>query len=375
MLEHRILAPSLPLLLLVLDGCVAWDVDDHAIVAGSSERAIVAMNGQIPADLGFASQYMDWLRLNALTTNPGAVSSMAQRPLHSSTYNADWLDDAQTSPYLIDQLCDPYARQVMKRVVECALSGSTRVAPAQQVTWFDAESLQSETWQGKLGLCPQWHDGLPSAACLERVSACVLARLNEQGQAISISMRGWQAAGQTLPIGTDELATHTAPDGAFFGTLFDPAQINDISVQVRSCSSAQAKFAYTDTKGQQPVEYVFSLPSPGGSAANATRDAIHDAFLVQSGFSRIVYQQAFACWDPYADPVLASQSGRVCAGLIAGVDCAVTSVGDCSASCSAALDAGDVPFYSQCAGPDLSTWLWPLDVYYSSNAGLPAAAD
>ena len=359
-----IIARPLPLLLLVLAGCMELDVDDDTLATGSAERAIIAMNGQRPSELGFASQYMDWLRLNALTTNSSAVGRMVRHPLHSKVYDSRVGGGVQPGPYLIDQLCDPYARQVMKRVVECALEGSTPEAPAQHLTWRHSALNLPETWYGSIGLCPQWHQGLPDSDCLERVSACVLARLNEQGQAVSISMRGRRDAASTLPVPASETLSHGQPDGAFFGTLFDPAQIDGIRVEVTSCTAQGAVLAYTD----RTQRYSFPLPFHGESPVPEQRDDIHDQFLVQSGFDRTVYRKAFACWDPQASQSMGSQSGRVCTGLVPGVDCAVTSLGKCSSSCTSALDATGVRYYTQCKDAGQQGWQWPLDVYYRYGA-------
>jgi hypothetical protein len=359
MLARGIIARPLPLLLLVLDGCMALDVDGEALVTGSAESAIIAMNGQRPEDLGFASEFMDWLRLNALTTNPSAVGRMVRQPLHSRVYDAAQGGGAHPGPYLIDQLCDPYARQVMKRVVECALAGSTEGAPAQAVTWRHG-GLAPETWQGSIGLCPQWHTGLPSPECLERVSACVLARMNEQGQTVSISMRGLRDTADTLPVEASESLLHDQADGAFFGTLFDPTQIDAIRVEVPFCTAAGAALVYTDTTQR----YSFRLPWDGEPQGHARRDQIHDQFLSHSGFDRPVYRNAFACWDPNASEAMGSASGRVCTGLVPGVDCAVTSVGRCSDACVPAVDANGVQYYTQCADADDYGWQWPIDVFY-----------
>jgi hypothetical protein len=358
MLTRGLIARPLPLLLLVLDGCMALDANDEALVTGNAESAIIAMNGQRPEDLGFASQYMDWLRLNALTTNSSAVGRMVRLPLNSRVYDATQ-GPVHPGPYLIDQLCDPYARQVMKRVVECALEGATEDAPAQAVTWQHA-GLAPETWYGSIGLCPQWHMGLPSPECLERVSACVLARLNEQGQTVSISMRGQRDTNETLPVEASESLLHDQADGAFFGTLFDPTQIDAIRVEVPICTATGAALVYTD----RTQRYSFRLPWAGEPPGHAQRDYIHDQFLLQSGFDRTVYRKAFACWDPNASAAMASLSGRVCTGLVPGVDCAVTSVGSCSDACEPALDATGVQYYMQCADANLQGWQWPIDVFY-----------
>jgi hypothetical protein len=361
---NRIMARSPLLLLAVLAGCGEWDLDAGSHAVDSAERAIVAMNGQLPADLGFASQHMDWLRLNALTTNPDAVTAMTGLPLHTDVYNAGRQGSVPPNDYLITQLCDPYARQVMKRVVECALGNGGRGSPAPSVTWLNDESGQTETWQGSFGLCPGWHSGPPDDGCLERVSACVLARLNEQGQAVSISIRGWQSAGQTLPVPAGEVSTHPRADGAFFGNLFDPLQLNDIGVEVTSCESTAHVLSYDDMGGESPGHYLYSMSPEPGPAANRQRDQIHQQFLDASGFSRVVYGSAFACWDPLASPTHGIDSGRVCTGLVSGVDCAITSVGACSASCDPGWDASGVRYYKQCTGTGSAPWRWPLDVFY-----------
>jgi hypothetical protein len=103
---------------------------------------------------------------NALTTNPKAVQFLRDNALNSGAF------DAAQHEYMNRQLTDDRARAVMHDLVSCALDSSTTL------TYKDRFSGTSYTWKGFLGLCPNWSTGKPSEECLQRVSACLFARVN-----------------------------------------------------------------------------------------------------------------------------------------------------------------------------------------------------
>ncbi len=127
------------------------------------------------------------LVFNALTTNAQAI------PLLIGNGLVPLFSGVSANPYLQQQLKDPAAREVMPYLVSCALPVGT------QVSWTDPTTgLPGTPWEGKLGLCPQWKTGAPSPACLNWVSACLLARNNAQGRRVELSLRGQDPSRPTL---------------------------------------------------------------------------------------------------------------------------------------------------------------------------------
>ncbi len=135
---------------------------------------------QVTQDIRIANSLRSFdLLFNALTANPVAVAVMSSKPLSTAMYAA-----VSGAPELNIQLHDPSARVVMKYIAECALK-STDV-----VEWKDPFDGVAYKFTGSLALCPKWAFDAPDAACLERVSACVLARNNVEGKRVELSMRG-----------------------------------------------------------------------------------------------------------------------------------------------------------------------------------------
>ncbi|WP_224360995.1 hypothetical protein [Hyalangium versicolor] len=120
----------------------------------------------------------DDLRFNALSANPRANTRMVEVPLSTATYNLNTGDSV-----LREQLLDPRARSFFGYLVSCALDAS------QSVQWNDAQG-HSYSWQGGIGLCPEWGQGPASVSCQHWVSACLLARNNAEGKRVLLSGRG-----------------------------------------------------------------------------------------------------------------------------------------------------------------------------------------
>lgn len=140
------------------------------------------------------------LVFNALSTNPAANAALTQNPLSTNTFS--------TVSVLAQSLYDPPARYFMKYLVSCALG------PEQEVSWTPSlTGGPTQRWQGGGALCREWATGLPDAACLERVSACILARNNPAGIRVRVSLRGGGAQAPTslLPRETASPDTFTSP--------------------------------------------------------------------------------------------------------------------------------------------------------------------
>jgi hypothetical protein len=172
-----------------------WAVQLVRIVLASSLSFASACAAEIgdPDDPGleslesmtYNSMTYNSMTYNALTANATANAVMAQVPLNSDSYNGN-------VPELQYQLSDGLTQTFMSYLVSCAL------APGQSVQ-YDEPGWQN-TWEGAMGLCPDWHYGPASKDCQEVVSSCLLARVNAFGHAERLSFRGHDEVGVALEV-------------------------------------------------------------------------------------------------------------------------------------------------------------------------------
>lgn len=110
-----------------------------------------------------------------------------------------------------DQLLEnPAARATAEYLVECALplgQSITKVVGGQTLTF-----------EGLVGVAPEWADDECDQDCQEWVSACMLARTNSSGQEVVIWL---QAEHEEIGYGT--LPTGAVLEAGFWGNLFADA--------------------------------------------------------------------------------------------------------------------------------------------------------
>lgn len=160
-------------LLVVLAGCGAG--------GGVPESPPEAEVGESQARIRIANSLSTQaLVLNAIGTNPEANGLLATTKL------VDLFSPLGGDPRILKQLHDEDAETFMSYLVSCALGPN-------QVLWYynpRPASAGVHLWGGKAGLCTQWLNSAPSAACLRRVSGCMLARNNALGRRVELSIRG-----------------------------------------------------------------------------------------------------------------------------------------------------------------------------------------
>ncbi|RKH15299.1 hypothetical protein D7V97_00385 [Corallococcus sp. CA053C] len=181
--------------LLALAGCGGAALEDAPDAA-----AWAAVDQAQSADNGLST---NGLSTNGLSTNGLSTNGLSTNGLSTNGFN-DWFNsNAATAPTL------------MAYIVKCAVpAGQTR-------TFVQAATGASFTWQGNLGLAPNWASGLPATEVEQQaVSACLAAHANKFGLHISLSVLGRTAAGAPLPYSTQELATFSEREACFFGNLF-----------------------------------------------------------------------------------------------------------------------------------------------------------
>jgi hypothetical protein len=157
-------------------------------------------------------------------------------------------------------------------LVRCALDAGTSIA----VKDYTGSTLKLS---GEIGLAPEWKEGQCSTACEEKISACLMALTNGEGQHVELEM--------TAPfddVGVDNSSAFPYQEAAFFGNVFsDPPQAfycigKDYAVvSSRSIEhlATRACKGYTDKFGECP--YVRAgLCNP---AASSTEEGVHQDYM------------------------------------------------------------------------------------------------
>jgi hypothetical protein len=156
------------------------------------------------------------LATNRLATNRLATNRLATNRLATNRLAANMVT-AQ------DLLSTVDGRTVYSYIVGCAvpegttieadIPGATDTTPDDPFTCVNGTC----TFEGGLGVAPDWLTHKLSPAGEEWVSSCVFARCNAHDTAEAISLRGKLAA---LAVSDDEAALYTVEEGAFYGNLF-----------------------------------------------------------------------------------------------------------------------------------------------------------
>jgi len=144
---------------------------------------------------------------------------------------------------------------LMRYVVQCA------VPAGEHRTFTNPETHTTYTWNGVLGLAPDWASGQPAApAELRIVSACLAAHVNPYGEHVSISVLGLAATGQPTPYTSEELESHGRREACFFGNLFQNDAVlfvgNDGFSLSSGESSSRACALSTSLQGCAPLAHV-----------------------------------------------------------------------------------------------------------------------
>ncbi|MFY0579945.1 hypothetical protein ACN28S_41970 [Cystobacter fuscus] len=126
---------------------------------------------------------MNGLIMNGLSTNGLIMNGLMTSGLSTATFS-DWFN---ANP-------EGYSSMVMKYVVGCAVpSGQSR-------TWTNPLTNVSYTWNGVLGLTPDWASGLPATEREQQLlTACLAAHVNKYGLHVLISVQGLNAKDVPLP--------------------------------------------------------------------------------------------------------------------------------------------------------------------------------
>jgi len=165
----RPLPVTLLLLALACSGCGTALQDEDGVLSPSTQQSEIRIANSLTTQA---------LVLNAISANIDSNQKLSQHSLQSL------FDPAGGDMDTRRRLGDPKAQQFMSYLVGCALN------EGEGITWFDPLTSIVRTWSGRAGVCPEWAHSVPTPACLERVSSCLLARNNALGSRVELSMRG-----------------------------------------------------------------------------------------------------------------------------------------------------------------------------------------
>jgi hypothetical protein len=216
------------LLMLLVEGCTgaAREELDAAGALGREASELDSENGLGTNGLGTNGLGTNGLGTNGLGTNGLGTNGLSLSALNSSTF-ADWFNQNPT-----------LANTVMQYIVTCAVpAGASR-------TWTNPVTNISYTWNGRLGLTPDWAGGAPATEVEQQViTACLAAHTNKYGIRVPISVQGLDATGSPIPVGILEFVTFSQREACFFGNLFQAEGIYaandalwaDTQSSVRAC--------------------------------------------------------------------------------------------------------------------------------------------
>lgn len=205
----------------------------------SEPAALAQQSGELvtPNGLGLNGLSANGLSANGLSANGLALNGLSANGLTHESFTA-WFTQAPS-----------HADRMMRYIVRCAV-------PAGQVrTYADPQTQQTFTWEGGLGLAPDWAGGQPASVVEQQViTACLAAHTNKFGLSVSISILGRGANDQAIPFTEAELHEYSRKEACFFGNLFngegiyfgtDGPRLRDHESSSRACALSSHRFSHS----------------------------------------------------------------------------------------------------------------------------------
>ena len=251
-------------------GCAAVDDGTEA-----QNEAVASDNGLSGNGLSMNGLSMNGLSMNGLSANGLSGNGLSGNGLSLNGLSGNGLSSTT------GLMTTPGGRQVVQYMAKCALAEGTNLVKADQYG-------VSYTFPGKLGVATQWLNGMCDMDCQERVSACMLAHVNNAGVHISI----WLDSEGALGWGRDP--NFPFEEGSFFGNLF-PSTKNAAGQIVSTLGGRDWEGFYCNGKDWdsgsvpgrlgQPIatnvyKNPFGSPNPCTYAGvEHTTNGVHDGFV------------------------------------------------------------------------------------------------
>ncbi|WP_375770034.1 hypothetical protein NR798_03865 [Archangium gephyra] len=187
---------------------VGW-VLTSVLVAGCgveelpSEEQGPALQTQAQALVEDNGLSLNGLSLNGLSLNGLSLNGLSLNGLSTTDFST-WFNGNPAGN-----------QQLMSYMVRCAVPANetrTFTNPATGVVY---------TWQGGLGLAPDWAGGAPASLAEQQViSACLAAHANNYGLHVPISLLGRDSKEVAIPYSSEEMTTFARKESCFFGNVF-----------------------------------------------------------------------------------------------------------------------------------------------------------
>jgi uncharacterized protein YjbI with pentapeptide repeats len=221
---------ALPLFVAAVDGCdgtagqipdgiettVAPVVADNGINLNGINLNGINLNG-----INLNGINLNGINLNGITINGINVNGIA---INGIALNALFVNGISVNGILVNGITvngihvngapanvqEPAVQQVVTYLVSCALPEGDSITYTAAGTPY--------TFAGEIGLAPQWKNNACDEECQGWVSACLLSRINHQGEHVEISMRG---KNDGLKLDRHEARDFGVREAAYYGNLFD----------------------------------------------------------------------------------------------------------------------------------------------------------
>lgn len=223
------------------------------------------------------------LATNRLATNRLATNRLATNRLATNSLSSTRLEAAEAANELLSTV---EGRDLFSYLIGCALADGTTIeatvpGAAETAPPFSNYTCTSGrcSFDGSLGLVPDWIEHKLSSKDERWVSACILARVNNFDTTEAISLRGPHPS---LTVNDGEVEIFAADEGAFYGNIFthedDPIEAyacqgraksqapNNGGLALRACAQEDPNnpgftycgFTYAGNCGN----YAFGVPDP-----------------------------------------------------------------------------------------------------------------
>jgi hypothetical protein len=176
-------------------GTLAAEQSDNGLSGNGLSMNGLAMNG-----LSMNGLSMNGLSMNGLSMNGLSMNGLSMNGLSTSS----------------GLMTTNGGRDVVKYLIKCALPAGTTYTTTDQNGY-------SYSYDGSLGVASEWATGACGKDCQERLSACLLAHVNNAGAHISLWLDGEGA------IGWGKSTDFPYMEGAFFGNLITNQNSNNVA--------------------------------------------------------------------------------------------------------------------------------------------------
>ncbi|MBA3819914.1 MAG: hypothetical protein H0X17_13545 [Deltaproteobacteria bacterium] len=170
------------------------------------------------------------IALNKIALNKIALNKIA---LNKIALNKIALNKIALNTIAVADLLDsPGDREVLEYLISCAFpSGVTLEGTATDGATY--------SFGGAVGLAPRWDTRQLTLKERRWVSACMLARVNNGGHSILISLRGPHNA---LSVTAEEANEYYLEEGSFYGDIFTPEGEDPVFLACRGSDLVDGEF-------------------------------------------------------------------------------------------------------------------------------------